>query len=365
MADNQEHDDKEFEQQPRLKHRKITKASIIGIIVVLLCLSGGGYIWYKNSQKPSVEVDVNSAIATVNVEKVLAKHSSYDKLLKLQAEKILILTKLKSYTLDNGQLAPPEVNPAEHVFDQVVDEQDNLREIKIRQQLKEESIVKEKEIRQNLAEEKNKVINEINNKYTNAIFNYTLKLDNAENLNLSEEEKENLLSVLDQLKHERGDRVFAVEQQYNFQVANKLMQWRSQREHELGLINQQEHQQDMQDSLKKQQDEQLRDNQYLQDRLQMLQARKKDSERLIVLLHTKENEIKLLRKSMLKDIASKATKVAIQKHLKMVITDEPMNMDFFGNINIDNFDETILNGMVVGVDTIDITDDVISELATN
>lgn len=363
MADKQEHDSKNIE--PKEKNKKVTKASIIGAIVVLLCLSGGGYIWYKNVQKPSAQVEVNSAIGTVNIEKVLAQHSNYAKLEKLQAEKVLILSKLKSYTLNNENLAPPEVNPAEQVFNQVVDEQDNLREIKTRQQLKEESITKENEIRQNLAEEKNKAVEAINSKYTNAILNCTLKLDNAENLNLSAAEKEKLLSILGQLKRERGNMVLALEQQYNLRVADELISWRNQREHELGLSNQQGHQQDVQDSLAKQQQEQARDNQYLQDRLQMLKARKKDSERLVVLLHTKENEINLLRKSMLKDIASRATKIAIQKHLKMVVTDVPMNMDLFGNIRIDNFDENILNGMVVGVDAIDITDDVIAELTTN
>lgn len=65
---------------------------------------------------------------------------------------------------------------------------------------------------------------------------------------------------------------------------------------------------------------------------------------------------------MLKDISSKATKIAIQKHLKLIIADVPSTLDFFGNIKTNSFDNTILNGMVVGVDTIDITDDVIAEL---
>lgn len=78
-------------------------------------------------------------------------------------------------------------------------------------------------------------------------------------------------------------------------------------------------------------------------------------------MHTKENEINLLKRSILKDIASKAMKIAIQKHLKLVIADVPATLDF-GNIKIDNFDDTVLNGMVVGADAIDITDDVMAEL---
>ena len=107
-----------------------------------------------------------------------------------------------------------------------------------------------------------------------------------------------------------------IEQQYNLKVADELMKWRAQREQELGINVQKIHQIDVQNSLERQQAEQKREAQYLQDRLQMLQARKKDSERLIILLHTKENEINLLKRSILKDIASKAMKIAIQKHLK-------------------------------------------------
>ena len=238
----------------------------------------------------------------------------------------------------------------------------NLQEIKAKQQLKEETITKEHEIRQRLSIEKNKAETLITDKYTNAIFNCTMKLDNAENLRLTQEEKDNLLTLLEQLKKERGENVALIEQQYNLKVADELMKWRAQREQELGINVQKIQQIDVQNSLERQQAEQKREAQYLQDRLQMLQARKKDSERLIILLHTKENEINLLKRNILKDIASKAMKIAIQKHLKLVIADVPATLDFFGNIKIDNFDDTVLNGMVVGADAIDITDDVMAEL---
>lgn len=365
MAENQEINNNEVEElKPDKKKKKSTTSILVGIICIVMCILLIGYFWHKQNQKPPVSVDVGSAVATVDVDRLMKQHSDYAKLEKLQAEKFLILSKLKIYTLDENLLKPPTVNPAPDVFVQVVDEQDNLRQIKTRQQLKEESIIKENEIRQNLAKEKDLAIEKINNKYTNAILNCTIKLDNAQNLKLTQEEIDNLLAILKQLKNERGNMVDNIKQQYNIRVANELLTWRQQREAELGLNNQKDHQIDIQDSLAKQQAEQQRDNQYLKDRMQMLKARKQDSARLIVLLHTKDNEINLLRKSILKDISSKATKVAIQKHLKLVIADTPMDMDLFGNIKINNFDNNILSGMVVGVDAIDITDDVINELTS-
>lgn len=101
-----------------------------------------------------MQLDVNSAIATVDIDKLMSKHSDYAKLEKLQAEKILILIKLKSYALNTEQLQLPQVDPASQVFEQVVDEQNNLQEIKAKQQLKEETITKEHEIRQRLSIEK-------------------------------------------------------------------------------------------------------------------------------------------------------------------------------------------------------------------
>ena len=334
MANEQ---DKDNDMQENKKDKSRKSAILTGVICVLLCIIGALYIWHKQTQKPPVQLDVNSAIATVDIDKLMSKHSDYAKLEKLQAEKTLILIKLKSYALNTEQLQPPQVNPASQVFEQVVDEQNNLHEIKAKQQLKEETITKEHEIRQRLSIEKNKAETLIKEKY-------------------------NLLTLLEQLKKERGENVALIEQQYNLKVADELMKWRAQREQELDINVQKIHQIDVQNSLERQQAEQKREAQYLQDRLQMLQARKKDSERLIILLHTKENEINLLKRSILKDIASKAMKIAIQKHLKLVIADVPATLDFFGNIKIDNFDDTVLNGMVVGADAIDITDDVMAEL---
>lgn len=102
-----------------------------------------------------------------------------------------------------------------------------------------------------------------------------MKLDNAENLRLTQEEKDNLLTLLEQLKKERGENVALIEQQYNLKVADELMKWRAQREQELGINVKKIHQIDVQNSLERQQAEQKREAQYLQDRLQMLQARKK------------------------------------------------------------------------------------------
>lgn len=83
-----------------------------------------------------------------------------------------------------------------------------------------------------------------------------MKLDNAENLRLTQEEKDNLLILLEQLKKERGENVALIEQQYNLKVADELMKWRAQREQELGINVQKIHQIDVQNSLERQQAEQ-------------------------------------------------------------------------------------------------------------
>ena len=48
--------------------------------------------------------------------------------------------------------------------------------------------------------------------------------------------------------------------------------------------------------------------------------------------------------------------------MKLVVADVPLSNNFFGNSSDLSFDENILNGMVVGIDTVDITDDVLSQL---
>lgn len=356
MANN----DEKTKQDTKKNYNK--RNVIVGIICVLLIVISIGYIWHKKVKPPQVAEDVTSAVAIVDIDKLMSEHANYSKLTKLQAERFLILERLKSYATNAKSLEPPEIAPAENVFNEVVAQQDNLREINLRQQLKEETAVKENEIRASLADEKNAAIKEVTDKYTNQILNCTIKIDNAKNLRLKKDELDKILEEMEQLKIERGKMAFQIEQQFNLRVAQELMAWRSEREKELGLNNVKQHQNDVEDSNRRIALEQQRTNQYMQDRLNMLQARKKDSERLIILLHTKDDEIELLQKSILKDIASKATKVAVQKHLKLVVADVPLSNNFFGNVNALNFDENILNGMVVGVDAIDITDDVLTQL---
>lgn len=356
MTDN----DEKTKQERRKNYNK--RNVFVGIVCLLLIVVGIGYIWHKNTKPPQQTDDVTSAVAVVDIDKLMPEHVNYSNLIRLQAERFLILERLKSYATDAKSLEPPEINPAENVFDELVNQQDNLREINLRQQLKEETAVKENEIRANLAEEKNAAIKEVTDRYTNEILNCTIKLDNAKNLRLKKDEIDALLEEMEKLKIERGKMAFQIEQQFNLRVAQELMAWRNAREKELGLNNMRQHQKDVEDSNRRIALEQQRTNQYMQDRMNMLQARKKDSERLVILLHTKDDEIELLRKSIIKDIASKATKIAVQKHLKLVVADVPLSNNFFGNSSDLSFDENILNGMVVGIDAVDITDDVLSQL---
>ncbi len=156
----------------------------IFIYAICLVLIAGGmfYFWHKNTEKQQSNLEIPSAVATVDVDKLLPEHENYNKLLKLQAEKMLIINKLKSYMIDDKSNQTEEINPAADVFTQVVEQQDNLRNIKMRQQLKEESAVEENRIRNELSAEKNSIVQKINDKYYNAILNITIKLDNADNL---------------------------------------------------------------------------------------------------------------------------------------------------------------------------------------
>ena len=341
------------------RRRKNLLAGLLCLLIAGLCIF---YFWHKHNA-PKQEQDVPSAVAVADIDKLMTAHPDYAKLQKLEAERMLIFSQLKSYA-DNTQSlkAAQELTPAANVFNDVVDQQDNLRDIKTRQQLKEETAAKENELRTAIEDERNKAVKEINDRYYNEILNCTIKLDNAKNLRLSKEEHDVLLDRLEQLKKERGTAVFQLEQQFNLRIARQLMQWRSQRESELGLANTAAHQSDEQDSAQRQQAEQQREAQYMQDRLQMMNDRRKDSVRLLVLLHTKDNEIKLLKKSILRDISSKAAKVAVQKHLKLVVTNGRLNRDSFSSGSFLPFEDMAFGGIAVGVDAEDITDDILAEM---
>lgn len=339
------------------------KHIIIGAVCLLLIAIGSFYIWHRYMQKHPSPVEVSSAVGTVDIDKLLPEHPDYPKLLQLQTEKMAIIAQLKLYATQSGSQQPiPQINPAPEVFTQVVTQQDNLQELNVNQILRERTVYNENKIRASMADKKNAEIKAINDKYFNEILNCTIKLDNAKNLKLTKEQQEELLSRMESLKRERGEAVAQLEQKYNIQVAKELMIWRAQAEAEINSQNAAKHQENVAASNISQQQEQQRTQEYMQDRLQMLQSRKEDSKRLLILLHTKDNEMMLLQQKMLKDISDKAAKVAIIKHLSMVVANVPMNENFFGNPDILGFNRNVFSGMVIGVDSVDITDDVLTEL---
>lgn len=340
------------------------KHIFIGAVCLLLIAIGSFYIWHRYMQKNSSPVEVSSAVGTVDIDKLLPNHPDYPKLLQLQTEKMAIIAQLKSMTTteNNSQQPIPEVNPAPDVFTEVVTQQDTLQDLNTKQALRERTAYQENKLRAAVADQKNAKIKQINDKYFNEILNCTIKLDNAKNLRLTKEQQDELLTQMENLKHERGEAVAKLEQKYNIQIAKELLTWRAQQEAEISSSNAQKHQENVAASNISQQQEQQRTQAYLQDRLQMLQSRKEDSKRLLILLHTKDNEIALLQKKMLKDISDVVTKVAVAKHLSMVVANVPINENFFGNPDILDFNRNVFSGMIIGVDSVDITDDILTEL---
>ena len=59
MANEQ---DKDNDMQENKKDKSRKSAIITGVICVLLCIIGALYIWHKQTQKPPVQLDVNSHI---------------------------------------------------------------------------------------------------------------------------------------------------------------------------------------------------------------------------------------------------------------------------------------------------------------
>lgn len=110
MADN----DEKTGQKTKRNYDK--RNVIVGVICLLLIAAGIGYIWHKNAKPPQPVDDVTSAVAVVDIDRLMPEHIHYANLVKLRAERFLILERLKSYATDAKSLEPPEINPADNVF---------------------------------------------------------------------------------------------------------------------------------------------------------------------------------------------------------------------------------------------------------
>ena len=180
---------------------------------VMAALIGGGLYFYATSKPPAEPLETKTekpaskearGVGIINIEKIQAAHPDGEHLAELQATELRLRLELneamKVVALPKPE--PPETN--EEVFDEAAWQKNaqivisQLAELESRRKAAAEKYRKESEPR--YLQERDKVSGE----FLNENLNIKLKLQNADNLHLTQEQINELLKRLDEVEMQRN-----------------------------------------------------------------------------------------------------------------------------------------------------------------
>lgn len=298
---------------------KNKKKAVAGAMVIILAVAGFFLLKYFH-KVPAQRTQQNYGAGVIKLSEVLKVHPRYNDLMKLYGERTIIAAQLMALPKDSaivGEL-PNELN---NDFTDLAQQKSEMGVKVINEKLQNEMIDKEKQLRAQIAEAKNADIKVVTDKYENAIFNCSLKLDNAESMRLTPNQIETLQQEMARLKKERFEKIRAVGQSYENYVqgqlgtyyAQRLQYYQSNLSAEQANVLAQANEEkkafaDNKEKMMKEQTKKLNEN-----RMMYLTLYKKYTD--------KNNEIRALRESMIDDIASKVSMFAVANHLDIVYVD--------------------------------------------
>ena len=329
----------------------------------LLCLaSTGAYFWHQANLAPppeAVPAPKLTAVALVDLKQVMAAHASYAKLEELEAERQILSEELADLLTPMLQ-APPEVD--KKPFDDSVwqkNAQNILSQVAEIERLQKQAAAKYREEHQHEYEARR---DELRGKYQNAALNLQLKLQNADNLGLSEETVSELARQLDALRQERNANQYVLLQAWEAEVAAYAQSAVAERRQELRKEMESSTAALRAEALKKQTEAQARDAAAMEEQMTASRQKQEDLYRKREELAAKELERDSLEARILNDIAGRAAKLAIMRHFTMVIADPATNPAAL--IPWDKWQgaKPVRYQQVVGIDTVDITAEMIQEI---
>ncbi|MBR2773949.1 MAG: hypothetical protein IKD73_03055 [Selenomonadaceae bacterium] len=295
------------------------------LIALMFALIGGGLYLYRPSEVPaeppktsSKPVQVNRGVGIIDIEKIQAAHPDGESLEELRARELRLRLELneamKVVALPKPE--PPETN--KEVFDEAAWQKNaqlvvsQLAELESRKKAAAEDYRKKSE--PHYIEERNK----IRDVYLNEQLNIQLKLDNADNLQLTQEQVNELLKQLEKVQFERNslqkellDKWMAeIEKYANESIAEDEARLKAEAERLKAVMEEQTRQ--------KVSDVTERNKKLMEDALREMEGRQVRRRELLTALNEVGRERSELEKKILDSIVDKATMLAAVHHLEMV-----------------------------------------------
>ena len=345
------------------------------LAALMIALIGGGLYLYQTPEVPAEPVDKkaekpiqeNHGVGIIDIERIQAAHPEGELLDELRARELRLRLELneamKVVALPKPE--PPETN--KEVFDEAAWQKNaqlvvsQLAELESRKKLAAEEYRKKSE--PHYIEERNK----IRDAYLNEQLNIQLKLDNADNLQLTQEQVNELLKHLEKVQFERNqlqrellDKWLAEIKQYaNDSIAEDEARLKAEAERLKAVMEEQTRQ--------KESDVTARNKKLMEDALREMEGRQVRRRELLTELNEVGRERAELEKKILDSIVDKATMLAAVHRLEMVfVKRRPDELKILRRRIEWNFElkqpEKVGAVIFPGKDAKDLTDDLIKEM---
>ena len=349
---------------------------VIAAVVTMLALLVGGLYFYEAPKMPAEPVETiekpapkeSRGVGIIDIEKIQAAHPDGELLDELRATELRLRLELNEAmrTVEFPKPPPPETNTA--VFDEAAWQKNaqliisKLAELEIRKKEAAEEYRKNSEPR--YIEERNKIRDE----FLNENFNIQLKLQNADNLRLTEAQINELKEKLDAVEMERNrvqkellDKwMTEIEQYAENSVAADEARLKAEADRLKAEVEAQTRQ--------KQEDVTERNKKIMEDAVREMENRQHRRQQLLEELNEVGKERAALEKKILASIVDKTTMLAAVTRLDMVfVKRSPVpSDDVLRRGTLQNFElkppESVGAVVFPGKDARDLTDDVIKEM---
>lgn len=350
-------------EKPQKAPRAARKALYAGAIAALLLMLMGAWICRSILEpKPAPSPTKPATVALIDVRRALEAHPGYEELKQLRQQEIRLRSEMKDAMVP-VMVEPPKVS--ETPFQDSVWQKNAQNVIGTAAEISRQEKKAAEEYRAATEAEYIAKRDEIDGEYLNAILNIQLKLQNQDNLRLTQEAVDELISRREALQRERGARQMELAQAWEREIVEYAEEAVRESKEQLQQEAQRSKTALELDAAKKQAEAQARDASTMEQAMQKSMERQQNRLRIFQELQETIKERIAVESHMMSDIAGLTAKLAILHHYTMVISNPaqtlrtriPWQRDEEGK------DEEEKEYMpVIGPSTADMTEELLAEI---
>ena len=353
----------EGESSKEFKPKKNLKAICVGAatasLLMLLGAMGFRSLLAPNEVAPSSKT---ATVALVDVRRVMEAHSAYGSLMELKENELILREELKA-AMTPIRVEIPKV--PEEPFQDSVWQKNAQNVVGTAAEISREKKKAAEEYRQATEAEYQAKRDEIDGEYLNAILNIQLKLQNQDVMRLSQETVDELIARREALQLERGARQMELAQSWEADIlaySEDAVKDKIEQLQEEAMSSKAELEMD---AAKKQAEAQARNAAAMDEIMQKSVERQQVRLQIFQDLQETIKERIELESHILSEIAGQTAKLAIMHHYTMVISSPAQNLRARIPWRQNERDKEAQGDeymLVVGIDTGDLTEELLAEI---